>query len=389
MRVLIHAVSIQKTGGSSRHLAGFIPALSREFPEDEYLLCLNAEFAANHSSVLPNVEVFSVRVRSSWRRMWWDQVSLPRLARMWRGDLILALLSFGCLRPPVPQIAFERNPIYFCQHYLYDLDGLVKAETLLRREFLYATMRASARVVVPTIAMRDMIRRYRPKMPETHFEVIPHAFEREAFRQANVWESKVEAELNRERAPGDLWLLYVSHLVPHKGHLLLPRLARVLSDRGVAFRIFLTVSREDWPKGYDQFAHEIARLRVEDCFVLVGRVAEGAVWHLYERADVFLFPSLCESFGFPMIEALSSGLPIVAADTAVNREICGPAARYYPPLDMEQAADAVMSLTNSAARRTLGMVARQRFNEIAQSWQTYVARCRTLIDEVLRKGDQG
>ena len=48
MRVLIHAVSVQKTGGSSRHLARFIPTLSRDFPEDEYLLCLKAEFAADH-----------------------------------------------------------------------------------------------------------------------------------------------------------------------------------------------------------------------------------------------------------------------------------------------------------------------------------------------------
>jgi glycosyltransferase involved in cell wall biosynthesis len=385
MRVLIHVVSIQKTGGSSRHLGGVIPTLSREFPEDEYLLCLNAGFASDHSFTLPNVEVFPTQIHSPWHRIWWDQVSLPRLAQVWRADLILALMSFGCLRPPVPQIAFERIPVYFCRYYLRDLHGLTKLETLLRRELLYATMRASARVVVPTVAMRDMIRRYRPKMPESHFEVIPHAFEREAFRQADALDTRVETELSRERTADDLWLLYVSHLMPHKGYLLLPRLARLLSDRGVAFHIVLTMAREDWPEGYDRFVDEIAHLRVEDRFVVLGRVDERAVWHLYERADVFLFPSLCESFGFPMIEALSSRLPIVAADTAVNREICGPVARYYPPLDMERAADAVASLANSAARRDLGMAARQRFVEIAQSWQTYVTRCRTLMERVLRR----
>ena len=48
---------------------------------------------------------------------------------------------------------------------------------------------------------------------------------------------------------------------------------------------------------------------------------------------VFVFPSVCESFGFPQVEAMASGLPILAADTPVNREICGQAAIYFAPED--------------------------------------------------------
>jgi len=40
---------------------------------------------------------------------------------------------------------------------------------------------------------------------------------------------------------------------------------------------------------------------------------------------------LCESFGFPLVEAMGARLPIVAADTPVNQEVCGKAAIYFPP----------------------------------------------------------
>ena len=44
---------------------------------------------------------------------------------------------------------------------------------------------------------------------------------------------------------------------------------------------------------------------------------------LYRDHDVFVFPSVSETFGHPMAEAMSTGLPVVASDTPVNLEICG------------------------------------------------------------------
>lgn len=63
----------------------------------------------------------------------------------------------------------------------------------------------------------------------------------------------------------------------------------------------------------------------------VGRVSEAALSALYQHADAFLFLSLTEGFGYPPIEALRAGTPVVCSDLAVLREVTGDLARHVPP----------------------------------------------------------
>jgi glycosyltransferase involved in cell wall biosynthesis len=65
---------------------------------------------------------------------------------------------------------------------------------------------------------------------------------------------------------------------------------------------------------------------------------------LYDGLDAFVFPSLCESFGFPLIEAMARGVPVVVARTPSNVEIAGAGALTFPPEDWRALADGVESL---------------------------------------------
>jgi glycosyltransferase involved in cell wall biosynthesis len=70
---------------------------------------------------------------------------------------------------------------------------------------------------------------------------------------------------------------------------------------------------------------------------------------LYDGLDAFVFPSLCESFGFPLIEAMARGVPVVVARTPSNVEIAGAGALAFPPEDWRALADAVESLMSDPA----------------------------------------
>jgi glycosyltransferase involved in cell wall biosynthesis len=72
-----------------------------------------------------------------------------------------------------------------------------------------------------------------------------------------------------------------------------------------------------------------------------GRLGDEALAALYREASVFVFPTLCEGFGFPLLEAQAQGVPVAASDIAVFREVGGAGFQRFQPLDPHSLATAV------------------------------------------------
>ena len=379
MRILIHGLAMRKRGGGSRHLEGLVQALGQLDRDNEYLLYLNRDF--DFTSPYPNITAYPVEIKSALHRLWWDQVTLPRLAHERRADLVVALFVFGLFRQGTPQVVFQRNSQFYCDAYLRQLRGRAALNVALRRQMAYLTMRASRAIVTPSAAMSDMIRRHHPDLSPERFYVLPHGFERGQLSQQALPGYITQQLVQSQGRP---MILYVSHLEPHKGHDVAIQTVRELKQRGQAVCLYLTMDRRDWPQGYDRLLSQIQAWGLADDVISLGRVPEDALDELYRRADVFFFPSLCESFGFPMVEAMGYGLPIVAADTATNREICGDAALYYPPFDDTAAAQQLKTLLCSSDQRQQARSAsEQQFPRSHLNWSEYARRFIELLQEVV------
>ncbi|MEM3433094.1 MAG: glycosyltransferase family 1 protein [Candidatus Methanomethyliaceae archaeon] len=382
MRVLIHALAMRKQGGGSRHLEGLVQALGLLDRENQYVLCLNRHFP--FTSSYPNINVYPVEIKSLFHRLWWDQVILPRMVLKEKIDVAVALFVFGMFRPSVPQITFQRNPQFYCWAYLKKLRGRSLLEISLRRKMAYWTMRASRAIVTPSCAMQEMIRAFHPDLPLERFHVLPHGFEREQLDRESA-PNQVAEKL--ARCQGKPLILYVSHLEPHKGHDAAISAMRFLKSRGVNCCLAITIDRTDWPCGYDRLMGQIQNWELDDAVINLGRVPEGAVHVLYQEAKIFFFPSLCESFGFPLVEAMGYGLPIVAADTALNREMCGPAAMYYSPSDPLSAANHLAALLSLPEKREeLRKLSQRQFYRSHLSWTEYAKRFINLLREAISDG---
>ncbi|MCC6616285.1 MAG: glycosyltransferase family 4 protein [Anaerolineae bacterium] len=90
-----------------------------------------------------------------------------------------------------------------------------------------------------------------------------------------------------------------------------------------------------------KYAHE---LNVDDFVRWIGYVDEADKPSLYRLADVFVFPSIYEGFGLPVLEAMASGTPVVACDIPVMREIVGDAAYLVDQDNERQMGAAILSL---------------------------------------------
>ena len=96
---------------------------------------------------------------------------------------------------------------------------------------------------------------------------------------------------------------------------------------------------------------QIARDRLEPWVRFLGYVPKRELMTLYRLASVFVFPSLCEGFGIPLLEAMAGGLPVAASGVSALPEIGGEAALYFDPKSPEDMADKIIRLLQDTQLR--------------------------------------
>ncbi|MEM6454264.1 MAG: glycosyltransferase family 1 protein [Acidobacteriota bacterium] len=103
------------------------------------------------------------------------------------------------------------------------------------------------------------------------------------------------------------------------------------------------------------------QLGVADQVRMIGYVAQEALPAIYQGADLFLYPTLYEGFGLPVVEAMASGVAVITSNTSALKEIAAGYARTVNPLDVDAMAQAIVQLLGDAdERQSLAKVGRRR-----------------------------
>ncbi len=383
MKVLINAVSA-KLGGAATYIQNLVRSLNEQAGAgDEFLFVVPPDRASELATRgRVRVAVSGAASASYARRWWWDQVTFRRLVEQERPDVLFSSANFGMVRPPCPQVLLVRNPIYFSREYLDlvlpRLGARLRAETALRRWLVCRSAAAADCVMAPSAAMLGDLRRF-VDLSHTRTVVNPYGVPRE----------RVNGALRpAARADGPLRILWVSHYADHKNLATLLRAARRLRESSaVPFQLQLTLD----PAGRNGQHTRIPAEELRDLRALgevvqpMGVQSYEDTWRLYESADLFVFPSLVESFGHPLVEAMAAGVPVVASDIAVHREICGDAAEYFPVLDDAGLAECLRRLmVDPAARERPAARGRTRVQRFL--WENHVARLLDVLRETATRG---
>jgi glycosyltransferase involved in cell wall biosynthesis len=322
-------------GGAQRHLGPFLHAVREVRPD--WSLCVWVTEGAT-ADLPEGLRVEHVRVRGQVGRVAWDNGALPRALRRDRADVLVGLTNSAPLRPGVPSVLYQRNALYFDPAWVSRLRGRARVDAALRRALAFAQLRQAREVLVPTAAMAGHLTRWRGFPSSCAVGVIPHAVDVTRFPFVpHAWPPAAPA----------LRIAHVSHASPHKDQVLLVELVRALVDGGVDARLVATMAEADAPDYVAAFWARADALGVRDRIELLGRVDDVAA--VLADADVMVFPSLSESFGFPIIEAMASGIPVVASDIGSSRELLGPDGHYFAPGDVGGAAAAMHRLLGQTA----------------------------------------
>ena len=180
--------------------------------------------------------------------------------------------------------------------------------------------------------------------------------------------------------PDELFLLAVGIYKPHKNwDFLLERLAGLWKSGRLEMPLAAAGLDED---GREAIARRAAELDVPGWVSFVPHVTDGQMAALYERARLLAFPSLVEGFGFPVLEAMAAGTPVVAADLAPMNEIAGGAGLLFDPDDSESFDDAVLKAATDDQARAL---CRERGLERARHfrWEKTIRQMEEVLERAL------
>lgn len=135
------------------------------------------------------------------------------------------------------------------------------------------------------------------------------------------------------------YLLFVGNPKPHKNlENVIRAFARVVRAESFAGNLVCVGGRGE---GQERLTHRARQLGVESRLQLLGHVPDESLPALYQGARLFLYPTLYEGFGLPVVEAMASGTPVVTSTTSSLREIAEGAAALVDPLDVDQLASSI------------------------------------------------
>lgn len=379
VKVLVNAVSA-RMGGAATYVKNLANELAKLNSQDEFIFCVPDNQAIAVDGLPPNIRVVSPKIDDGpfWKRLWFDQVTLRRMIKREKVTVLYSTGNFGMFACPCVQILLVRNSIYFSHFYLtYVLPRKgwrFRLDLKVRRWLICYSVKWADLVITPSQSMLDEMRRF-IKGPPSKFKVNPYGTIVEHFR------------MNRDAptidplgvANGNVRLLHVSHYSDHKNLGVLFTALGILCQRGI-INVTLSTTADVSDLRYDPKSHyraaDLALLQqpiVSERVKVLGDVTYDSLPSLYQTHDIFIFPSLTESYGHPLVEAMASGLPIITADTPVSRELCGEAAIYFDPHSAEDLALRVEQLIeDTRLRDQLQELGRLRVESM--TWRSHVVR---------------
>jgi alpha-1,3-rhamnosyl/mannosyltransferase len=242
---------------------------------------------------------------------------------------------------------------------------------LLFRLSTRLALRAARRVIAITEnARQDFVGEF--AVPPDKITAIPLGVD-PSFRPAGAVAVR---EVRAKYQLPERFALYLGSNKPHKNLVGLVRAWTTLPDPPAAL-----VVAGAWDDRYPD-ARQIAASCGDKTISWIGRIAEVDLPALYSAARVFIFPSLFEGFGLPVVEAMACGAPVICSNVTALPEVAGDAAQLFDPTDQSALARVIQQTLDDetllAQLRGKGLARAARF-----SWERTAAQTLEIYRQVI------
>ncbi|MGQ9634597.1 MAG: glycosyltransferase family 4 protein [Bryobacteraceae bacterium] len=327
MRVAIdaHTIGLRKSGNES-YISNLLAAMADLNADAEILAYVATPGAARRLSAMVVRQVSP----NPLRRLGWD---LPKLVRQDRPDVlhIQYTAPLGCDVPlvvNVHDVSFVERPEFFPDWRRRQM-----------RITVHHTVRRAARIVTGSEFSRQAIARCYGLDPE-RIDVVPIAAA-PVFRP--IRKDLARARVMQRYQISVPYVLTVGDLQPRKNQAALVRaFAEVVRVKPGLPHHLVLVGKEGWRGG--EVKEAARRCGVAERIHFTGHVEDEALVELYNGCEVFVFPSLYEGFGIPVLEAMACGCAVACSGSTALPEVADSAAILFDPFSVRQMAQAILDL---------------------------------------------
>ena len=305
---------------------------------------------------------------SPLKRLWYERKALPQIVDDFDPDIIFGVGNSGLIHPKVPQVLFIRQA-----HLLYkqsEHNSKVPFMLKLRLWELHRQIKKS-------IPKTNLIFTQTPVVGERVCKVFDYPQDKICvLRLPPPKDISFDANLEKPKIfqnnPEAFHFLLLTRYLPHRNpSILIPlckQYAATFRERNIRF--IVTLDRE-YPLS-QQFLAEVRLNDFEDLIIDAGEIPRDEVGQYYGYSNILWMPTMLETLGFPFLEAMSNKLPILVPDLDFSRYICGKAAAYYNPDNLQSLFEIILKLQtdtkyykelkNSTSKEL------QNRNKFAQDW---------------------
>ncbi|MDP3957670.1 MAG: glycosyltransferase family 1 protein [bacterium] len=340
MRIAVQASDLDnaRIDGTRVYLKQLLDRFGKYAPEAEFLLYhqneFNVELApemfANYRVKKCPFPVAWMQIRFAWElyKQKPDKLFLPIQA----APLFVSAKTE--VTATIHDLAFKRYPETFPRKHLLKLNFL-----------LDVVVRRADKLIAVSQSTKDDLLEFFPNLKAEKIKVIHHGFDSEFFG-TRVSQVEIERILAKYQLLHTKYILYVGALQPRKN------LVRLIEAFNIAKRsnpdMKLVLAGEPAWLAKSILAAQEKSAYKED-IILTGRVTFETLRILYQGARFFVFPSLYEGFGLPILEAMASRIPVLTADNSSLHEVAGQAALYCDAQSVNDIAEKLERLWSDEA----------------------------------------
>ncbi|HKK10081.1 MAG TPA: glycosyltransferase family 1 protein [Bacteroidales bacterium] len=312
----------------------------------------------------------------------WEQKALPKAAEEEGCDLLHCTSNTAPVKSKVPVMITLHDIIYMESISIFKKSGTwyQKFGNLYRRIVVPKVVKKSKKIITVSQFERERIRKFFNFNEDDKRLVAVYNGVSRHFNP--VTDESIREEVRTKYDLPEKYLFFLGNTDPKKNTEGVLKAYANYVEQSDDPAMLVMLDYEEW--ALNKVLADIGKKHIRKHIFLPGYIVNTDLPAIYSMATIFLYPSLRESFGIPMLEAMGCGTPVITSNTSSMPEVSGGKAKIVDPYQPQQITEAIFELMNDPSLRQ--KLVEEGLQQAAKfTWKNMAKDVKAIYEEITSK----